>query len=194
MVYIANHWTPTSPTTVRVYGNCEQVALSLNGTVVATRAADAGTNLPHPPFNFALGAFSPGVLRADCRIGGAVVATFTRRTPTARRALALRPEATTLRADASDARLIFIDVLDENGTVVPNDASQVTLAVSGPGALVGPSTLTMKGGQLATWVRSTRANGTVTLTASAPGLSTASVELTSETVLGLAPAPADRRN
>jgi hypothetical protein len=192
MVYIANHWTPTSPTTVRVYGNCDEVTLSLDGTPIATREPDAGTNLPHPPFNFDLGAFTPGELRADCRIGDAVVATFSRRTPGAEAAIVLRPEATTLRADASDARLVFIDVVDANGTVVPTNEARVNLSLSGPGSIVGPTTIGLKGGQLATWVRATRATGPLTLEASAPGLASASVELLSEAVPGIPPAPAGR--
>jgi hypothetical protein len=192
MVYIANHWTPSSPTTVRVYGNCDEVALSLNGAPVATRQPDAGTNLTHPPFNFPVGAFTAGELRADCRIGGAVVATFTRQTPGAAARVVLRPEATTLRADASDARLVFIDVLDANGTVVPTNAAQVSLSLTGPGSIVGPATVTMKGGQLATWVRATRTSGTITLRATAAGLAEGNVELTSEPVPGLPPAPAGR--
>jgi hypothetical protein len=192
MVYIANHWTPTSPTTVRVYGNCDEVALSLDGTPIATQAPDAGSNLPHPPFNFDVGAFTPGELRADCRIGDRVVATFSRRTPEVPTALVLRPEAPTLRADASDARLVFIDVVDANGTVVPTSAALVNLSLSGPGSIVGPTTIALKGGQLATWIRATRASGTITLEASAQGLTSASVELLSEAVPGVPPAPARR--
>jgi hypothetical protein len=40
MVYIANQWTAASPTTVRVFSNCQQVSLFLNGTLVSTRAPD----------------------------------------------------------------------------------------------------------------------------------------------------------
>jgi beta-galactosidase len=132
MVYIANQWTSSSPTTVRVFSNCEQVSLYLNGTLSSTRSPDTGTGLLHPPFNFALGTFTSGTLRADCLIGGPVRATFTRQTPGAARAIRLRPEATTMRADLGDARLVFIDIVDENDTVVPTDNRQVTLSVSGP--------------------------------------------------------------
>jgi len=93
----------------------------------------------------------------------------------------------------SDARLVFIDILDADGTVVPTNSSPVTLTVSGPGSLVGPTAVTMKGGQLATWVRAGRTEGIVTLTASAPGLASGSVDLTAETVPDLPPAPADRQ-
>jgi hypothetical protein len=192
MVYIANQWTPTSPATVRVYSNCDQVSLYLDGTLFATRLPDTGTNLLQPPFNFNLGRFTPGTLQADCLIGGAPKATFTRQTPGAAVAIQLRAEGTSLQADMSDARLVFIDIVDANGTVTPADSSQVNLNVSGPGSIVGPTAVTMKGGQLAVWVRGGRTAGTITLTASAPGLTSASLNLTSQAVSDLPPKPADR--
>jgi hypothetical protein len=192
MVYIANQWTASSPTTVRVYSNCEQVSLYLNDKLVATQSPDKGTNLLHPPFNFAVGSFASGTLRADGLIDGAVRASTTRKTPGSATAIRLRPEATTLLADASDARLVFVDIVDANGTVVPTDKSTVALAVSGAGSLVGPASIVMKGGQLAAWVRSTRTPGTATLTASCSGLAQASVDLGSQAVLGLPPLPAGR--
>lgn len=192
MAYIANQWTPTSPTTVRVYSNCEQVSLYLNDTLVATQAPDAGTHLPHPPFNFKLEQFTPGTLRADCLIGGAVKATFTRQTPQSAAAIRLHAEGDTLQANLSDARLVFIDIVDANGTVVPTDNREVTLSVTGPASIVGPTTVKMKGGQLATWVRAGREAGTVTVKGEAEGLNDGVVELTSEPVEGLPDKPKDR--
>jgi hypothetical protein len=192
MVFIANQWTSSSPTTVRVYSNCAQVSLFRNGSLVATRSPDTGTSLLHPPFNFSLGSFSSGTLRADCLIGSVVRATFSRQTPGAASAIRLRPEASTLQADLSDARLVFIDVVDANGSVVPTDSHAITLSISGPGSIVGPKTVTMKGGQLATWVRSGRTAGTITLSASGSGLASTSVSLTSQAVSGMPSCPADR--
>jgi hypothetical protein len=97
-----------------------------------------------------------------------------------------------LLADASDARLVFVDVVDANVTVVPTDKSTVPLGVSGAGSIVGPASIVMKGGHFAVWVRSTRTPGTVTLTASCSGLTQASVDLTSQAVPGLPPLPAGR--
>jgi hypothetical protein len=68
----------------------------------------------------------------------------------------------------------------------------VNLSVTGPGSIVGPALLTMKGGQLATWVRAGRTAGTVTLTANASGLTTASLDLVSQAVPNLPPLPSDR--
>jgi beta-galactosidase len=112
--------------------------------------------------------------------------------PGAATAVSLQPEATTLDADMSDARLVFIYILDANGTVVPSASTQVNLSVTGAGTLVGPATVTTKGGELATWVRAQRTAGTITLTASATGLTSATVTLTSQAVANLPPAPANR--
>jgi len=194
MVFIANQWTASSPTTVRVYSNCEQVALSLNGKLVATQRPDVGTNLLHPPFDFNLGGYTPGTLKADCLIGGKPEASFTQRTPGQAAAIRLVPEATRLQADLSDARLVFIEVVDANGTVVPTDSSQVSLSLTGPGSIVGPILLTMKGGELATWVRAGRTAGTIVLTASASGLTPATLKLVSQAVPNLPPPPPDRKD
>jgi hypothetical protein len=99
---------------------------------------------------------------------------------------------TALLADASDARLVFVDVVDANGTVGPTDTSNIALGLSGPGSIIGPRSIVMKGGQLAAWVRSTRNAGTIALTASGTGLAQTSVDLTSPAVPGLPPRPAVR--
>jgi hypothetical protein len=156
VVFIASFWQSNSASAVVVYSNCDQVSLYKNNTLVATRSPDTGTTenggkvaaLPHPPFTFPEVGFTPGsTLRADCVIGGAVNASYSQQSPGAASAVRLRPEATALLADASDARLVFIDVIDANGTVVPTSSATVSLEVTGAGALVGPPTVTMKAGQ-----------------------------------------------
>jgi beta-galactosidase len=97
-----------------------------------------------------------------------------------------------LRADGSDGRLVFIDVVDANGTVVPTASDSITLGVTGPGVILGPPVVQVKGGQLATWVRAGRTPGTITVTASAPGLDPGSVDLTGTPVANVPPLPADR--
>ena len=99
---------------------------------------------------------------------------------------------TALLADASDARLVFVDVVDANGTVVPTDTSNIALGLSGPGSIVGPTSIVMKGGKLAVWVWSTRTPRAIALTASGTGLAQAAVDPTSQAVPGLPPCPAGR--
>jgi hypothetical protein len=67
------------------------------------------------------------------------------------------------------------------------------LSIAGPGSIIGPATLIMKGGQLAVWIRAGRTAGTVTLTASAVGLKAASLELTGLEISGPPTAQAGRQ-
>ena len=74
VLFIANYWTDQSLLDVRVFSNCEEVALYLNGELVGRRRPDVSritTNLRHAPFTFKLAQFQPGTLRAVGYIGTA---------------------------------------------------------------------------------------------------------------------------
>lgn len=174
MVYIANRWAPGSPATVRVFSNCQQVSLYLNDTLFATQSPGTGavtSALPHAPFIFNLPTYKSGTLKAVGLINGSQVATFIRQTPGMAKTVRLRAEENTLLADSSDARLVWIDIIDSNGTVVPTATNQVTISiVSGPGTILGPNPLTMMGGQLATWIRGSTTGGLIIIQGTATGL------------------------
>jgi len=195
MVKIANRWTTGSPATVRVFSNCTQVSLYRDNTLVATRSPDNGANtasLLHPPFTFSLGSYSSGTLRAVGTIGGAEKAWDTVITPGSATAVRLRPESNDpLEAGGSDARLVWIDVVDASGTVVSNSTAQVTLSASG-GSIVGPTAVTMKGGQLATWAKAGTAAGSITLGAQSSGLTAATLILNSN-MTAVSPSLAPKR-
>src|SRR5262249_8432880 len=83
MVYIANNWSASSPTTVRVYSNCDEVTLYANDSLVGTQKADddrISTNLAHPPFTFKLDRFQPGSLRRVVKSEGEEVSSQLRST------------------------------------------------------------------------------------------------------------------
>jgi hypothetical protein len=193
MVFIANTWSCDSPRHVMVFSNAERVRLYKNDHLIAERLPDAGPGtfaLPHPPFTFDAGPFEEGTLRAEALIDDSVVASNERSTAKAPAAVRLRPEDDqALKADGSDARLIFIDVVDKGGTVVYTNTSSVDLLIEGPGSIVGPTSLRMKGGQLAVWVRARRSPGTITLTASSPGLTAARASIEVHAVPGLPDPP-----
>jgi hypothetical protein len=173
MVYIANRWTSGSPTTVQVFSNCDSVSLYRNSVLIETRRPDNDVNcasLAHPPFTFSNVTFAAGELKAVGKIGATQV-TFIRNTPSTAAAIKLRAENDTLVADGSDARLLWIDIVDANGTVVPSSTASVTVSANNGASVIGPATVTMKGGQLAVWVRSTTESGPITITATSSNLS-----------------------
>jgi hypothetical protein len=175
MAHIANFWTPTSPLSVRVFSNCQQVSLYLNNTLVKTQTPDALGGVAHPPFTFSVSAFAPGTLRADGLINGNVVASDSVKTPLAASKLVVTIDSASwsLAADGSDLAVVYAAIADANGTTIPTALDNVTFTVSGPGAVISGdgNPASAVAGIAAVYVQS-RYNtpGLITVTASAPGL------------------------
>ncbi|MEU8021862.1 glycoside hydrolase family 2 TIM barrel-domain containing protein [Micromonospora haikouensis] len=176
-VSIASQWTPgVSSGTVYVGGNCQQVELFVNGASRGRINPNAYTSLPHPMFQFTGITVSTGQLRADCWIGGQVVATDTRHTPGAATRLTLTADDSAIKADGGDMTRVVVKALDSNNQVVPTNSAPVSFTVTGPGAVVGESPLALEAGTGAVYLKSALGQtGAVTLTASAPGLTSANV-------------------
>lgn len=196
MVYIANLWDSAADNSeVRVFSNCDEVALYYNDELVAVQGHDetmwgphgdtsesgspgsgAGKeisteNLEYPPVTFDLSAYTAGegTLRAVGLIDGEEAAEYVRKAPGEAASVQLRPQDdSALKLDGSDARLVWIDIADADGTVVTDAYTDVDLSITGPGLIVGPKTVQTRGGQLAVWVKSKRGEGEITLTAPEP--------------------------
>lgn len=196
MVYIANLWDSAADNSeVRVFSNCDEVALYYNDELVAVQGHDetmwgphgdtsesgspgsgAGKeisteNLEYPPVTFDLSAYTAGegTLRAVGLIDGEEAAEYVRKAPGEAASIQLRPQDdSALKLDGSDARLVWIDIADADGTVVTDAYTDVDLSITGPGLIVGPKTVQTRGGQLAVWVKSKRGEGEITLTAPEP--------------------------
>jgi beta-galactosidase len=186
MVYIANYWTSTSPSSVKVYSNCEQVKLYINNVLIATQNPDTdanSTNLLHPPFTFTGLTWASGELKAEGYIGGNLVATYIVNTPGTANSIVVSFDRSGLVADGSDIIFAYASVVDANGTVVPtygdNSTEQITFNVTGPVTLVSPSVIRAEAGIATALLRSTTQPGQVSVTATASGLSSSSGNITS---------------
>ncbi|MBR6637636.1 MAG: DUF4982 domain-containing protein, partial [Lachnospiraceae bacterium] len=180
MVYIANTWTKDSPKDIRVYSNCSEVELSLNGVSVGRKlpavynhtdnprqesglvypdSRDYGYEpLVHPPFFFKLDKFEAGELKAVGYINGKKAAEHVVRTP--KKSVSVRFRRADNRAllgDGLDAVLVYAELIDENTTIVPDNDITLDVTVEGSAALVGPTKLTTVGGIAPFWIRSSRA-------------------------------------
>jgi beta-galactosidase len=187
---LAEHWNWPSNTTVNVhcYANCPEVSLTLNGQLIGTKILSEATNgvlrwtIP----------YSPGTLKAVGRSNGVELCTFTLQTAGPARRIELLPDTTRLHADGKDVCHLEFRVVDAQGIRVPDAAPEVTLAVDGPAKLLGmengdcdspepyqgPTRKALHGHGLAIF-QATTAGGKVRITASAPGLEPATVELDS---------------
>jgi beta-galactosidase len=151
MVFIASHWTPDSSPNVRVFSNCEEVGLRLNGELLERRrpAADrVSTHLAHPPFTFRLGGFRPGMLEAIGYVGGRESARHVVRTPGSVVRLDLRLDVggRGFAQNGKDVAILHAALMDANGTTVPGAWENVFFGATGDVALVGANPFTSEAG------------------------------------------------
>jgi beta-galactosidase len=139
--------------------------------------------------------FVPGSLKAVARYGGKIVAEEELSTagPATQIKLTAIIGPKGLEADGEDVALIDVEVLDAKGQRVPTDDARIEFTISGSGVWRGgynsgkiESTnnlfLNTELGINRVSVRSTRTAGTITVTASRPGLKSAQVQIVTKPV------------
>jgi beta-galactosidase len=176
MVRILNYWTSSSPTTVLVASNCEEVALYQDGVLIGKKTPNLYTSLPHPCFQWTGVTFKPGELKAIGYIRGEQAATHGVKTPGSPAKLILVPDTSVLYT-GGDMTMVIASLLDDYGQVLHLRADSISLSASGAGDFIGEAKTALEGGQMGFFVK-TRASqtGAITCQASCSGLSaTASI-------------------
>ena len=183
MVYIASYWNEQSNPKVTVYSNCDEVALYLDGKLVAKQkpVRDAFSDvLQYPPFAFNLGTFKPGALKAVGYINGKEVAQYEVKTPGKAAKIILEADISgkVVNKDKPDTIFVYAKIVDENGTVLPDSAAPVTFSLEGKnGVLEGGNTIPADAGIAVTLLRTENLNNTIKIKASVAGLPTAILEV-----------------
>ena len=175
MIYIANFWNDPKFKDVKVYSNCDEVELSLNGKVIARQKPDQdrnSTNLAHSPFTFAVPEFVAGKLEAKGIIAGKEVAKADRKTPgtPTKIILAVDLSGKELQAGKNDAIFVYAAVTDADGTIIPEDIRAVTFAVEGDAELVGDNPRKAEAGISSILLMAGKTPGILKVKASAEGL------------------------
>jgi beta-galactosidase len=172
---------------VEIYSRGGQVRLYLGdkfiGEKPTTRAERFQANFTVP--------YAPGELKAVALQGDKALAEAVLRTVGEGVQLRLLADRTTLRADGQDLSFVTVEVVDGKGQPHPNAGHEVTFRVEGAGtiAAVGNADLTSEEpyhdsrrklfhGKALAVVRASRNPGTITLTATAPGLRAATLKIT----------------
>jgi len=186
MVYIASWWDENSSANVRVFSNCEEVELSLNGVLISRQKPDTGrisNNLAHPPFTFRMDKFHPGTLVASGYIEGEKAAQDTVVTPGEPKTLKLvcdesgRPP----KAGCNDAAFIYATIVDENGQRVPLNGEMVKFSVSGDATVINPGSMASSEAGIATaLIIIGDKPGEISIQASVTGLSPAKLRIKSQ--------------
>jgi beta-galactosidase len=142
VVFIASHWAAGSSPDVRVFSNCEEVALSMDGRSLGRRRPDRSrttANLAHPPFTFATGGFRPGTLEAVGYLGGKAVARHAVRTPGAIERVTLEVDRSGREPERSRKDMLFCHAAlrDARGTMVVDAWENVAFGATGGATPVG---------------------------------------------------------
>jgi beta-galactosidase len=183
MVHIASYWNQNSPTDIRVFSNCEEVALYLNGELVSKQKPLKDLNsdmLKHPPFIFKMGNFTKGTLRADAYIGGKVVATHTVNTAGQPVGLRLRYDTSghDISRETPDVLFVYAEIIDESGNIVTDSGLPVTFNVNGNSAtLIGENPINAEAGTSTILLRTELHSDPITIQANAPGLNGATITI-----------------
>ena len=131
--------------------------------------------------------FQPGRLTAVASRNGQVVARDEIDTAGSPHAVTLTPGSPVIDADGTSLSFLAVEVVDRAGVLVPSAGNGITFAVAGPGTLLGVDngrqedaqgyqvpTVSAFNGRALVIVASTQQAGHITVTATSPGLVTAS--------------------
>ena len=123
------------PVDVIVFSGAEEVELLLNGTSLGRKPVDTERPLPKS-VRFTV-TYEPGTLEAVSYTKGKEVSRTALVTAGEPAALRLTPERSELTADGHDLLYLAIDIVDDQGRVVPDAALPLTAEVKGAAAAAG---------------------------------------------------------
>ncbi len=176
------------PMRVHVYSRSPQVRLYLDGQLIGEEAVD--------PENYTATfevAYKPGELKAVNVNRKKEAASFTLKTAGKPAAIRLTPDRTQIKASKKDLSYVKIEIVDQDGNLVPDTTIPVQIVSTGNGSVIASGNAsyddmksfrsltpnTFRGRALAI-VQPTEAPGTIQLTVSAEGLKEASVTIATE--------------
>jgi len=185
MVKIASYWNGQSNRDVRIFSNCEEVELKLNGQLISRQKPDTGRicdNLAHPPFTFHMGQFVSGTLVASGYIKGKPMASDTVSTPEAPAALKiiLDESGRMPKAGVNDALFVYAMIVDKDGKPVQVNDIKVKFIVTGDAAIINPGSISLSEAGIATaLIRIGETPGEIEITAQAVGLESGKIRMIS---------------
>lgn len=135
MVHLLPHWTHPGKEGVAIpvvaYSNAEEVELFQDGRSLGRQAMTLDWQIVW------MVPYRPGVLHAVAYRDGKPVAETTQRTAGPARRLRLNLDRASLFANRRDALHATVQIVDENGVLVPNASNEITFSVRGPLRLLG---------------------------------------------------------
>lgn len=154
-LFIANYWTErkAESDTVVVYANVDEVELKVNGRLVARKLADRGADteyikatdggnsqhLAKAPFTFRGVKWEQGSIEAIGYVDGKKVVTTNRTTPKSASKMNITYFESGRKASKNDHVLVYVEILDQNGTLCVENSDRVKLSVNKGNVIKGAS-------------------------------------------------------
>jgi beta-galactosidase len=172
MAFIASWWLPGSSPRVHVYSNAEEVELLINGKSLGRHKPlrdAAASRLPHPPFVFDTGGFTPGTLEARAYIGDKLVASDRVTTPGAPAGLKVWIDDAGVPATVGDLVFARAQVVDAKGVPSRADGTPVVFTCPDQACEIVGAQASTEGGLASALVR-VRDPKRLRVVAKSPGL------------------------
>jgi beta-galactosidase len=135
-------------------------------------------HLPHPPVVVDLRSVTPAEFGTWGRIwregtitgfvDGKPVKSMTLPADPLPTTLEIDPDGLTLRAGEKDTVRVILRALDQCGNLLPFFDEPVTVELSGPGRIIGPSALALRGGAVGLWIEAGDEKAQLSLTVKSP--------------------------
>jgi beta-galactosidase len=167
-----------------VFSNCDEIEIFTGNERFGRFQPDRNTypHLPYPPFvigglTLLWGGQPFEDLRVVGYIGGEAGIEQQIAGDGLPAALTLKADDAELTADGADMTRVVFKIVDRFGNRLPYTQSVITLALDGPGQLIGENPFPLMGGQGAVYVRAGHTPGRIIVRASTPRLEAASVTI-----------------
>jgi beta-galactosidase len=174
---------------VWVHSNLDRVELFHNGQSLGAKDVKKDSHLEW------IVKHAPGVIEARGYKDGKLLLTAKRETTGSATKLVMRADRTQVSADGEDVTMLAVEIHDAQGRVVPVTDHDVTFRVSGQGRLIGTgngdptnqepdkgNSRKAFSGLCAAIVQSTKSAGNITVEATSPGLTPATVTVAAKTI------------
>lgn len=151
MIHIANQWKKNSPLDVRIFSNCDEVELFLNGKSLGRQQPSQdkiSTNLRHPPFTFKISKYVAGKLEAKGFINNKNVAKHTIYSPEKPSKIKIKLDLSGKKIDKNNNDIVFVyaSIFDKNGTLLTNINDKIEFNLNGNAELIGENPVKIEAG------------------------------------------------
>ncbi|MFM2291786.1 MAG: hypothetical protein RIS29_1599 [Bacteroidota bacterium] len=180
---IASNWDEHSdPHGIRVYSDADEVALYLNGQLIARKKADKTENsdkIKSAPFVFDAGTFKAGQLKAIAYKNSKEVLTDIVNTAgtAAKLSISFDISGRKLKADGNDLIFAYVTVCDNKGNPVSNGEQEITLTPQNGAILTSPATVKAEAGVATFLVKADKNGQNPGIIAQSAGLAPATIVL-----------------